>query len=860
MRKIVAAILLCGLALTASAVPARRGWQTRTQADGTTIEVQQMGDEYYHYMINREGQEVREEEGQYVVVGEAPTVAVASARRAKSAARRQRKEVGTEPYPAPRGLLILANFSDTQFKSTNSKAVMDSLINAKNCQVNEGYGSAAQYFKDQSYGQYQPVFDVVGPVTLSKSQSYYGTNDSQGNDKYATDAVIEACILANGDVNFADYDWNNDGYVDFVYVIYAGKGEADGGAKTTIWPHNYSIQEVIKWKGQGTYSVYSKSDTKLDGKYLDNYAMSQEIDGQTNGRAGNGTFCHEFGHVIGLPDFYDTDYGSNYNNQVTPNEWDIMDGGGYNGNGHCPPNYSAWEKYFMGWITPENLGTQGAKLTLYPNGTAQHNVYQINTSGKLQTATTEGLNYYIECRQQTGWDSNLPAAGMLIWKVNFSSSAWTSNEPNNTSGNPLYTLVIPSGTRIGADYGTQNVWPYSSTKSWSGVSGKPLKDITKSGNNITLVYIEEPAVDCELTGITLNTNNVQKRFLVDAAFSYTGLVVTAQYSNCANKTVTPTSVSTPDMSTVGDKTVTVSYTEEEVTKTNTYTIEVVEPKIYTIRFFDNGEQIGEDQKVQENQQAQKPANPTPACEDYTFVGWWTEALEADNTQEKSWITNFKATQNQDYYAVYSKTEVSESESGSADFDGKTAGTYKIYALVDGVKYYAVGAVSDNKIASTTNEAEAGEFVFEDADGDFAIKVGAKYLKYSGSKTNLSTQTVAYPWAITKGSVDGYGSWHVESTGTNRCLAFSSSSTSKKFGAYSVNNIGKTQQGSTYYDIEIVGEGGPKSTTYYSTVETCAPTAIEQAVAQPTAIKAIRNGQLVIIRGTEMYNVTGVRIQ
>ena len=502
MRKIVAAILLCGLALTANAVPARRGWQTRIQADGTTIEVQVVGDEFYHYTINRDGKRVRlNEAGMYEVVGEAPTPAIAKARRAKSVARRQRKDVGTEPYPAPRGLLILANFSDVSFKAANSKAVMDSLINAKNCQVNNGYGSAAQYFKDQSNGQYQPVFDVVGPVTLSKSQSYYGTNvdpyDEDSDDKYATDAVIEACILANNQVNYADYDWNNDGYVDFVYVIYAGKGAADGGGMNTIWPHNWSIQGQIQYAADypnEVFTNYTKAQTKLDGKYLDNYAMSQEIDGQTNGRAGNGTFCHEFGHVIGLPDFYDTEYGSNYSNQVTPNEWDVMDGGAYNGNGHCPPNYSAWEKYFMGWITPENLGSNGAKLTLYPNGSTQYNVYQINTSGNLEKATKEGLNYYIECRQQSGWDTNLPAAGMLIWKVNFNSQKWIDNEPNNTAGNPLYTLVIPSGTRIGEDYGTKNVWPYNSTKSWSGVTGKPLKEITKVGNNISLIYIEEPVV------------------------------------------------------------------------------------------------------------------------------------------------------------------------------------------------------------------------------------------------------------------------------------------------------------------------------------------------------------------------------
>ena len=502
MKKIATIIVLCCAWMAANAIPAYPGWQTRTQADGTTIEVQMMGDEFYHYMVNRDGQEVRENEnGMYEVVGEAPTAAVARARRAQGQVRRMRQDVGVSPYPAPRGLLILANFSDVKFQASHTAEVMKDLITGDNCQVNDGFGSAAQYFREQSNGAYQPIFDVYGPVTLSKSQSYYGQNIGSGSDaadKCPWDAAIEACILANNqyaDLDFANYDWNNDGDVDFVYIIYAGKGEADSGIGNTIWPHNFSIKDMLSYAAQyprEVYTNYTSSQTKLDGKYLDNYAMSQEISGITGGLAGNGTFCHEFGHVLGLPDFYDTSYGTNYRSNLTPNDWDVMDKGSYNGNGHCPPNYSAWEKYFMGWITPKNLGSTGQRLTLYPNGTDAYVAYQINEAGSQQAATRQGLNYYIECRAKKGWDTHLPAAGMLIWKVNFSSSKWTSNEPNTDGGSPRYTIVCSSGTAIGEAYGAKNVFPYNSTKSWSGVSGKPLTEITKSGDNIQLVYISAP--------------------------------------------------------------------------------------------------------------------------------------------------------------------------------------------------------------------------------------------------------------------------------------------------------------------------------------------------------------------------------
>lgn len=496
MKKVVTMMLLCGLSLAAYAVPAKRGWQTRTQADGTTIEIQQFGDEFYHYMLNRDGKQVREVNGMYVVVGDAPSKEVARARRAKGVARRQRKDVGTEPNLAPKGVVILANFKDKSMQSGHTRDTFDELCNSLNCTVNSGYPSAGQYFADQSNGTYRPQFDVFGPVALSRNVAYYGTDGAkEGDDQHATDAVVEACILANEQftINWADYDSDSDGYVDFVYVIYAGKGQADGGTSETIWPHNWSV-EAARYNGNCTYTA---TQCKVGGKKLDNYAMSGEISGSSLG--GIGTLCHEFGHVMGLPDLYDTDYGTNYENNLTPNDWNIMDGGSYNGDGHCPPNYDPWEKDFFGWLTPISLGNTGQNLTLYANGTENQQTYQINASGSYVGPTTSGLRYYIENRQAVGWDAPLTGHGLLIWKVNFNASAWENNAPNNTntSGSPLYTVVSASGTKIGWDGSTdncpKNTFPGSGKKtSWTGVSGKPLLNIKESNKIVTLTYIEEP--------------------------------------------------------------------------------------------------------------------------------------------------------------------------------------------------------------------------------------------------------------------------------------------------------------------------------------------------------------------------------
>lgn len=615
MKKITLVAIACIFALVANAVPAKRGWQTRTQADGTTIEVQQIGDEFYHYMINRDGKQVREIDGQFQVVGEAPTAEVAKARRAKAAARRQRKDVGTTPNLAPKGVVILANFKDKSMQSTHTQAVFDELCNSLNCTVNSGYPSAGQYFADQSNGAYRPQFDVFGPVNLSRNTSYYGTDGSEeGDDQHATDAVVEACRLANSEysINWADYDSNNDGYVDFVYVIYAGKGQADGGASTTIWPHNWSVTAAIS----SGYCTYSDGQRVLGEKRIDNYAMSSELSGSALG--GIGTLCHEFGHVMGLPDFYDTQYKTNYQNALTPNEWDVMDGGAYNGDGHCPPNYSPWEKYFFGWATPINLGNQGAKLTLYPNGTDQYNTYQINSAGSLQTATKEGLNYYIECRKKQGWDADIPANGMLIWKVDFNASAWSNNTPNNTANKPKYTLIIPSGTQIGAEYGTKNVWPYGSgsslKNSWEGVSDKPLKEIKKSGNNITLIYIEEPPtvdpfdVEWYVDGTLVETNQCTGYGTVVLPTTdpegcnnreFMGWCADASYSSA---TTAPTFVKTGDAVTEGAKFYAIFATKgegsAEETKTYTFTSKSWADATNSWTSYKDGSQLTSGQGVQ----------------------------------------------------------------------------------------------------------------------------------------------------------------------------------------------------------------------------------------------------------------------
>ena len=187
---------------------------------------------------------------------------------------------------------------------------------------------------------------------------------------------------------------------------------------------------------------------------------------------GIGTLCHEFGHVMGLPYLYDIEYGDVYKADLTPGEWDIMDGGSYNGGMHCPPNYNPWEKAFFGWVTPVNLGNTASNNILYANGTTDYNVYQVNTSGTYAGPTDSGERYYLENRQKTGWDQYIPSHGFVAWRVDYDAEAWEQNSPNasSTSGTPRFTVDA---------YGVS---------SWKKVSGKPVTDIQESNGNVSFKY------------------------------------------------------------------------------------------------------------------------------------------------------------------------------------------------------------------------------------------------------------------------------------------------------------------------------------------------------------------------------------
>ena len=439
MKKLGILVVFFATVVAAWAVPARKTGIVVTQPDGSEVTVYQHGDEHFHWQTNEKGEWIELDENGFYRVTEALSVEQIEAKRMASS-----KRAALAAYPlnvAPRGLVILVNFSDVAFDT--EKAEMDSMLIGENYTRNYSYsykgktysvnskGSARQYFQDASYGQYNPQFDVIGPVTVSNNVSYYGKNDSYGHDMYADKMVSEACKLADTefDVDFTQYDNDNDGYVDFVFVIYAGFGEADGGASTTIWPHSWNL-------------LSAGTQCKVDGKTVDLYACGNELDFYSKKHTGIGTFCHEFSHVLGLPDLYVT----NTSSHTTMNEWDIMDYGPYNNEGNTPPSFSAYERFFMGWLQPrlitepENIqlnDLQTSNEALLISTTDEHNLI-----GNNPDPTTF---YIVENRQQKSWDEHLPGHGMMLTKIQYSYSRWSQNTVNNSSSKMGVDLIEANG-------------------------------------------------------------------------------------------------------------------------------------------------------------------------------------------------------------------------------------------------------------------------------------------------------------------------------------------------------------------------------------------------------------------------------
>ena len=442
------------------AVPAKRGPFKVVQPDGSQITLYNNGDETCHFLTNETGEIViQNEQGEYIVAGDQQAKAITKRMQASRRQYRKHNDVANQ-----HGLVILANFADLEFLPENTPEALEEMLNGSNYSYNGATGSARKYFQDQSSGAYNPVFDIVGPVTLPQNLAYYGMNDRVGKEPQAHIAIIDACRLADSllNIDFSQYDNDNDGYVDFIYLIYAGHNEAEGASTLTIWPHTWNLLDL-------------GVDINIDGKQLGTYACTSELRGSYGKeRAGIGTFCHEFGHILGFPDLYPT---VNNAKHKTLDTWDIMDYGAYNNNGHTPPAYSAYERFFFGWTKPLILNT--------PNHYYIKDIQTTNACGIITQDGTSDLDgsqpqpnvfYLVENRQNNGWDTYLPGHGLMITKIQYNPDNWYNNTVNNSPDN-MGIDIIEAAPATGIKAQASDLYP--------------------AGNNMCVPYTFYPLLNIE---------------------------------------------------------------------------------------------------------------------------------------------------------------------------------------------------------------------------------------------------------------------------------------------------------------------------------------------------------------------------
>ncbi len=435
MKRSAIVILLLLAVVTVSAIPVRRGVSRAIRlADGTTVVAEACGDEHCHYFQSSDGRYFLadvEADAKGAIYKEVSSLVIESLRtqaadelvQSQSRAAKKRIILGAnhdEYSGTKRCLVILANFADVKFKESNDIDYYKSLVNDEN--FTDEYGnthSVRDYYYAQSNGQFTIDFDVAGPIEMQYGYAYYGQNSGYTTDANAYQMVIEACQGAHDQgFDFSNYDWDGDGKVDQVFVLYAGNNEASSYQSDQIWPHmNY-------------LSSFNATLT-FDGVTIDTYACSSELiinnyEVETNN--GIGPMCHEFSHTLGLPDAYPTDGGTNYG----MSNWSIMDQGLYNGGncGYLPCGFTAYERMYCGWINPVEFGDEeDITITGLTDGGNAYVAYNPGNSNEY---------YLFEVRSATGFDAELDGFGLLITHIDYSSSIWSMNIVNTLSGTGFY--------------------------------------------------------------------------------------------------------------------------------------------------------------------------------------------------------------------------------------------------------------------------------------------------------------------------------------------------------------------------------------------------------------------------------------
>ena len=356
-------------------------------------------------------------------------------------------------FGSPKIPVVLVQFADQKFLDYDKDGVVrkryDDYFNLKQGNAGNSLGSVYQYFKEQSYGQFTPEFDIIGPITLSREYAYYGEDWYNGKKLVQRDVNInefyrEVChnVVTNENKDWSSFDNNHDGAVDMIFFIYAGEGEnafhVDDEDESKI---QYDKRDLIWPKESGNTEVFADIT-------FGSYGMTNEL--YHGAVDGIGTCVHELSHGLGLPDLYDTSGGYG----LGVDAWDVMDGGNYQIGGCAPIGYSAYERDFMGWRSIETIKKdEVVTLTIKP----------LETDGvayKIANPANTNEYFILENRQNIGYDEYMPwqntstykakggQHGLLITHVDYDKSSWTGNKVNANVNHQRYSIVPADGEHL----------------------------------------------------------------------------------------------------------------------------------------------------------------------------------------------------------------------------------------------------------------------------------------------------------------------------------------------------------------------------------------------------------------------------
>lgn len=339
--------------------------------------------------------------------------------------------------------VVLVNFQDAKFKINKPKEAFEQLFNSDTQEDlgngnHHNYGSVAKYFRDMSGGKFSPNFKVYDPVTLDKPETYYGgKNENNNKDENPRQLVKDALKLIEDQVTKDDIkSFCSDGKtVDCVYVVYAGLGQNDGGAGTTVWANTWTTDGATL--GGKSVRWYTMSPELSSMKLDDNGKFNNK--GTITAVSGIGVICHEFSHALGLPDFYPTAESAYVDNQEME-YWDLMDGGEYTYYGYRPTAYTAFEKEQMGW--PVDIKTLDSDASV----TMQTSTEQGGKAYKIVNPDYQNEYLMLECIQRKGWNQYLFGNGLLVYHVCLPSETLDSGTRlNNAPGYPGMAVVPADG-------------------------------------------------------------------------------------------------------------------------------------------------------------------------------------------------------------------------------------------------------------------------------------------------------------------------------------------------------------------------------------------------------------------------------